>query len=318
MPWASTMPGRSSILAVAPVLRRVASRTGQGLPGASPGSTAAHFHRRGQQLAGDENLAGRIGFRVGDTESLDLGDGEFDAVVAHTLISHVESPAAVLAEIARIAKPGGSIGIFDGDYASLTFGHPDPDQGKRDDEALIAAIVTNPRVMRQMPVLAREAGLELVASFPYVLAEVGKADFWLPAIESFRKLMPTAGAMTEAEARRMGRSLDAGIRVGPLLRRQQLLRIRPAQAGARLTTLRDTSQATLTRTSPRHEAGMSAPSQPRGSWAWTSRRTHMECGLSTGQGLVAPLVCGVRVRRGERTGCRRRLCRDSYARVGAA
>ena len=58
----------------------------------------------------------------------------------------------MLAETARIARPGASIGIFDGDYASLTFGNPDPDQGKRDDEALIAAIVTNPRVMRQMPV----------------------------------------------------------------------------------------------------------------------------------------------------------------------
>ena len=120
------------------------------------------------RFAGDENLAGRIDFRVGDTQSLDLGAGEFDAVVAHTLISHVERPEAVLAEIVRIAKPGASIGIFDGDYASLTFGHPDPDQGKRDDEALIAAIVTNPRVMRQMPILVHEAGLELVASFPYV------------------------------------------------------------------------------------------------------------------------------------------------------
>ncbi len=156
------------------------------------------------RFAGDENLAGRIDFRVGDTQSLDLGAGEFDAVVAHTLISHVERPEAVLAEIVRIAKPGASIGIFDGDYASLTFGHPDPDQGKRDDEALIAAIVTNPRVMRQMPILVHEAGLELVASFPYVLAEVGKADFWLPAIESFRKLMPTAGAMTTAEASAWG------------------------------------------------------------------------------------------------------------------
>jgi hypothetical protein len=106
----------------------------------------------------------------------------------------------VLAEAARIAKPGASIGIFDGDYASLTFGNPDPDQGKRDDEAVIAAIVTNPRVMRQMPVLARDAGLDLVASFPHVLAEVGEADFWLPAIESFRRIMPTSGAMSEAEA----------------------------------------------------------------------------------------------------------------------
>jgi ubiquinone/menaquinone biosynthesis C-methylase UbiE len=148
------------------------------------------------QLAGDENLT----FRVGDTQSLDLGAGEFDAVVANTVISHVERPTEMLSEIARIARPGASIAIFDGDYASLTFGNPDPDRGKRDDEALIGALVTNPRVMREMPLLARGAGLELVAVFPYILAEVGKADFWLPAIASFSKLMPTAGAMTEPEA----------------------------------------------------------------------------------------------------------------------
>jgi ubiquinone/menaquinone biosynthesis C-methylase UbiE len=169
-------------------------------------------------LASDEGFAEQIDFRVGDTQSLDLDDGEFDAVVAHTLVSHVESPAAVLAEAARIAKPGASIGIFDGDYASLTFGNPDSEQGKRDDEAVIAAIVTNPRVMREMPVLAREAGLELVASFPYVLAEVGKADFWLPAIESFRRLMPTAGAKTEAEANdwanRLLQASEAGLFFG--------------------------------------------------------------------------------------------------------
>lgn len=179
--------------------RRIARRSG--FPGHVTGIDRSPFLiRAARRLASDEDLAGRIDFRIGDTQSLDLGAGEFDGVVAHTLISHVERPAAVLAEIARIIKPGGSIGIFDGDYASLTFGHPDPDQGKRDDEALIAALVTNPRVMRQMPVLVREAGLELVASFPYVLAEVGKADFWLPAIESFRKLMPAADAMTAAEA----------------------------------------------------------------------------------------------------------------------
>ena len=32
---------------------------------------------------------------------------------SRTLISDVERPAAVLAEVARVAKPGGSIGIFD-------------------------------------------------------------------------------------------------------------------------------------------------------------------------------------------------------------
>jgi ubiquinone/menaquinone biosynthesis C-methylase UbiE len=197
--------------------RRIASRSG--FSGRVTGIDRSPFLvDAATRVAGEENLADRVEFRVGDTQSLDLDDGEFDAVVAHTLVSHVESPAAVLAEAARIAKPGASIGIFDGDYASLTFGNPDSDQGKRDDEAVIAAIVTNPRVMREMPVIAHEAGLELVASFPYVLAEVGTADFWLPAIESFRRLMPTAGAKTEAEANdwanRLLQASEAGLFFG--------------------------------------------------------------------------------------------------------
>jgi hypothetical protein len=82
-----------------------------------------------------------------------------------------------------------------------TFGHEDTVTGKAYDEAFIDAIVTSPRVMRQMPRLLRDAGLELVAAFPYVLAEIGKADFWVSAIESLiRKLVPAAGTMTAAEA----------------------------------------------------------------------------------------------------------------------
>ena len=66
--------------------------------------------------------------------------------------------------------------------------------------AIISGVVTSPRVMRQMPRLLQGAGLQLVASFPYFLAEVGRADFWVPAIESFRRLVPKSGAMTEEEA----------------------------------------------------------------------------------------------------------------------
>jgi len=152
------------------------------------------------RLAGAEQLADRVSFRVGDTSSLDLEDGRFDAVVAHTLLSHVRDPLATLREVRRALKPAGTVGIFDGDYASMTFGHEDPEKGRAHDEALVAAMVTQPRVMRQMPRMLRAAGLELVRSFPYVLAEVGQADFWAPAITSFRTLLPKAGAMSEADA----------------------------------------------------------------------------------------------------------------------
>ena len=153
------------------------------------------------RLAASEDLAERVEFCVGDSQRLDFPDSAFDAAIAHTLVSHVRDPLSVLRELRRVVRPGGMVGIFDGDYASLTFGSTDPEQGKADDEAIIDAIVTNPRVMRQMPQLLRDAGLDLINSCAYVVADIGKADFWVSAIQSFVRLLPKAGAMTEVEVR---------------------------------------------------------------------------------------------------------------------
>ena len=121
-------------------------------------------------------------------------------MVAHTLVSDVQEPLTMVKEAGRVVKPGGLIAIFDGDYASMTFALDDPVQNKKYDEALITAIVTNPRVMRQMPRLIQQTGLEMIRAFPYVMAEVGDGNFWLSGIDSFEKLAPRSGQMTEAEA----------------------------------------------------------------------------------------------------------------------
>lgn len=171
-----------------------------------------------RRLASEERLAEHLEFLAGDVRTLNFADGSFDAVVAHTLLSHVEDPLAVLKEAARVVRPGGIMGIFDGDYASLTFDHPDPVKGKAYEEALISALVTNPRVMRQLPRLLQAAGLELVASESYVLSEIGKADFWASAIDAYRKLVAKAGVMTERDANAWAAALqgdsDAGIFFG--------------------------------------------------------------------------------------------------------
>ena len=84
--------------------------------------------RTATRLANEQNLAGRIDFRVGDTQSLDLGAADLMPSSRTRLISHVEQPPHA-GRSPRVTKPGGSIGIFDGDYASVTFGYPDPEQG---------------------------------------------------------------------------------------------------------------------------------------------------------------------------------------------
>ena len=162
---------------------------------------SSYLAETAKKLATEEGLNGRLQFRAGDTYSLDLEDETFDAVVLHTLLSHVSDPLAVLGEAKRVAKPGSMIGVFDGDYASLTFEQEEPTKSKADSEKLINAMVTQPRVMRQMPRLAKQVGLESVKIFPYVLTEMGQADFWMPGIQSLRTLLPKSGEMSEQEAK---------------------------------------------------------------------------------------------------------------------
>jgi 2-polyprenyl-3-methyl-5-hydroxy-6-metoxy-1,4-benzoquinol methylase len=160
------------------------------------------------RLARQEGITEKVEFRSGDSHSLDIADASFDAVVAHTLISHVEDERAVMKEIARIVKPGGKVAIFDGDYLTLTFASADSAKAKLADEMIVNALITNPRVMREMPRLLRDVGLVLVRSFADVVADIGKADFFASGLESLIALLPKAGAMSEAEARSL---VDAAI-----------------------------------------------------------------------------------------------------------
>jgi ubiquinone/menaquinone biosynthesis C-methylase UbiE len=162
---------------------------------------SAYLIAAAKRFATQEGVADVTEFRTGDSQSLNLPNAAFDAVIAHTLISHVEDPASVLREMARIVKPHGRIGIFDGDYASLTYGTIDPATGKVTDEMIINALVTNPRVMREMPYLLKEAGLVLEASFAHVVADIGRADFFAPGLQSLVRVLPKSGAMSESEAR---------------------------------------------------------------------------------------------------------------------
>ena len=116
-----------------------------------------------------------------------------DAVVAHTTMSHVTDPLRVLKEAARVLRVGGAFAAFDGDYASWTFGYSDHAIAKEMEDAFLAAVVSKPRVMRDMPRLLRDAGLRLVDVDAHVYADVGQSTFFLGVAESYAPLIARSG-----------------------------------------------------------------------------------------------------------------------------
>lgn len=176
------------------VARSIAARTG------FSGQVVGQDHSpqllaAARRLAADEGLDGRVSFEIGDAEALPYPGGTFDAAVAHTTISHVGDPLALLTEAARVVRPGGRIAIFDGDYASWTFDHPDPAFAKTMDEAFITAVVNSPRVLRELPRLVPRVGLERIAVLSWIYADIGAGAFYRSALDAYAPLVARAGLL---------------------------------------------------------------------------------------------------------------------------
>jgi ubiquinone/menaquinone biosynthesis C-methylase UbiE len=149
-------------------------------------------------LAADEGVAEGVEFVVADAHELPFSSASFDVAVAHTLVSHVRDPLAVLAEAARVVRPGGLVAIFDGDYASLTFGCSDVALGRAMEAALQSVIMSAPHVMRSLPRLLPLAGLRLADTRAHVYAEAGSSTFMLNLAETFAPLARGSGVDVDA------------------------------------------------------------------------------------------------------------------------
>ena len=169
---------------------------------------------KARELAAFEGLSHKATFEVGDIRNFVFEESQFDVAVMHTLVSHLDDPAAALNEAARVTRPGGAIVVFDGDYASSTLETADAKRAAEIDNAMIEATVTQPRIMRRLPRMAREAGLSVERCFSYLIAEVGKPDFFAGLVDTIGPMLLSSGVSTEDEAAAISADLKTAVAEG--------------------------------------------------------------------------------------------------------
>jgi SAM-dependent methyltransferase len=185
-------------------------------------ASRAHFHGRivgvdrsaeliamATDKAVQAGLADKVDFRVGDATSVGDLAGQFDAAIAHTLVSHVDAPPAVLKEIAGCVRPGGRLAVVDSDYASWVYGGANAAAGQALADAVISGIITAPHGMRTLPAHVQAIGLELIGTKSYVLAEIGTASFFVSSLATYPTLLPLAGV---ADAETVQRWVDSQLK----------------------------------------------------------------------------------------------------------
>jgi SAM-dependent methyltransferase len=179
--------------------------------GADPSRT---FLATARRLARRHSLHGRIAFRLADGRHLPFRDRRFDATVAVTVLLHVDAPEAVVAEMARVTRPGGVVAVQDQDFGTLALTHPDPQLSARILEGVLRHIYAEPFSGRRLPGLLRAAGLARVRLRTDVYQDTALEPYTRVFLERRVENAVRLGLVDAESARRWLGGLDAIARAG--------------------------------------------------------------------------------------------------------
>jgi ubiquinone/menaquinone biosynthesis C-methylase UbiE len=112
-----------------------------------------------------------LSFHEGDGKSLTFPSDTFDVVVLHTVLTHVPGPDALLAEVFRVLRPQGSVGIGDGDFSTATVAIGADDPLQTCVATFVEHFVHDPWLVRRLSALARAEGFEVSPLKSYGIVE---------------------------------------------------------------------------------------------------------------------------------------------------
>jgi SAM-dependent methyltransferase len=137
---------------------------------------------------------------VGDGRRLPLADAAFAACRCDRVLQHVADPAALVSELVRVTRPGGTVVAIDTDWASLSIDCEDTAL-ERHITRQVADTFANGYAGRQLARLLGEAGLAITATEVWPihwddLASFRRTSF--PATSAVQALVAT-GRVTEPD-----------------------------------------------------------------------------------------------------------------------
>jgi ubiquinone/menaquinone biosynthesis C-methylase UbiE len=108
-----------------------------------------------------------VDIRDGDAAALPVEDASIDRARIDRVLQHVDDPARVLTDIARVLHPGGRVALADPDWDTLAIDDVDLETSRAYTRHVSTRVVRNAAMGRQLARLAHDAGLAV----PVVRAE---------------------------------------------------------------------------------------------------------------------------------------------------
>src|SRR5712691_11717794 len=170
-----------------------------------------------RELAEAAELGSGLEFCEGSALHLPFPTGSFDVAVAATVLAHTPGGESAVAEMARVVRPGGRVGVFDLDTDMTTVTHPDRALTRRIVAAASDSTAVDGWLSRRLPSLFARAGLQDVRVRGFFPLDAEPRGFYAGMMERAAETAVTTGAITDTERRGWLDALHTEQERGPVI-----------------------------------------------------------------------------------------------------